>query len=372
MKHKTLLLTLKVFSATGGIEKVCRVAGKALYEIHLQGGGQTKIFSMHDGQGDAAANPYLPQELFTGFGAHKIKFVRRAVAAGMRANTVILSHINLLKVGWLIKRMNPRVRLILLAHGIEVWEPLSGIKKRMLAGCDLILPVSQFTKNKIMSLHGIAAEKCRVLNNCLDPFLPVVIYTGKDKELIGRYGFAAGDRVLLTLTRLAAGEQYKGYDKVLKAMERLVPQYPNLRYLIAGKYDAAEKERLDGLIAKMKLQGHVVFAGFVPEAELAAHFNLADMYVMPSSKEGFGIVFIEAMYYGLPVIAGYRDGSVDALRNGELGLLVDPDSTKDITTAIKKVLEAPGDFIPDQQLLETHFSYSRYKKKLREMLEMEL
>lgn len=368
MRSNTLFLTLKVFSATGGIEKVCRIAGKALNEINLQAGGRTKIYCMHDRQQDAAGNLYFPQEIFTGFGANKINFVYQAVKEAKETRLVIISHINLLLVGWLIKKLYPNVKLVMLAHGIEVWEPLGGFKKKMLALCDQILPVSEFTKNKMISLYALAPEKFTVLNNCLDPHLPIVINTGKSPALLSRYGLNADNKILLTLTRLATGERYKGYDHVLEALEGLVAEQPNLRYMIAGKYDAAEKKRLDTLIAKKNLQAIVVFAGFVPEEELAPHFRLADSYVMPSTKEGFGIVFIEAMYYGIPVIAGNKDGSVDALANGAFGLLIDPDDRTALTVAIKNILQNPQQFVPDRQQLEARFGYRVYKENVKKIM----
>jgi glycosyltransferase involved in cell wall biosynthesis len=108
-------------------------------------------------------------------------------------------------------------------------------------------------------------------------------------------------------------------------------------------------------------------AGFVAEEELAAHFMMADIYVMPSSKEGFGLVFIEAMFYGLPVIAGNADGSVDALLNGELGLLVDPQSAAAVKDAIEKVLANPEEFTPNWETLDANFGYDAYKQRIKEM-----
>ena len=89
---------------------------------------------------------------------------------------------------------------------------------------------------------------------------------------------------------------------------------------------------------------------------------------MPSYGEGFGIVFIEAMYYGLPVIAGNKDGSVDALLNGKLGLLVNPDKPEEITLAIKKVIDNKSAFKPDYNLLMQNFSYKVYKEKIEAAL----
>lgn len=101
---------------------------------------------------------------------------------------------------------------------------------------------------------------------------------------------------------------------------------------------------------------------------MAAHFNLADIYVMPSTKEGFGLVFIEAMHYGKPVIAGNKDGSADALDNGKFGLLIDPDNTTAITNAIKRMIQKPAYFIPDERKLHEKFSYSKYKEQLKEIV----
>ena len=74
----------------------------------------------------------------------------------------------------------------------------------------------------------------------------------------------------------------------------------------------------------LQLERHVIFCGKVPDAELADHYRLASVFALPSEKEGFGIVFLEALGCGLPVLAGNRDGSCDPLEDGRLGLLVDP------------------------------------------------
>jgi glycosyltransferase involved in cell wall biosynthesis len=73
------------------------------------------------------------------------------------------------------------------------------------------------------------------------------------------------------------------------------------------------------------------------------------------------------MFYGLPVIAGNADGSVDALLNGELGLLVDPQSAAAVRDAIEKVLANPEKFTPNWQTLDTNFGYDSYKQRIKEM-----
>jgi glycosyltransferase involved in cell wall biosynthesis len=366
MHNDLLFLTLRVFSATGGIEKVCRIAGKAFYENSIRNQQRFRIFSMHDGRDAAMDNPYFPSELFTGFGGHKTSFVQKAVLQGIQSRVVLLSHINLLLPAYLIKKMSPTTRIILLAHGIEIWGPISPRHQMMLSCCDEIVAVSQFTSDRIQEVHGIPASKCRVLNNCLDPFLPLPKNAVVSKAFYEKYHCSPDDRILFTLTRLAGTEHYKGYDKVLHAISQM--PIPRLKYLLAGKYDAVEKAALDALILELGLKDTVLLPGFVPDADVALLFSMADVYVMPSLKEGFGIVFIEAMYYGLPVIAGNADGSVDALLNGALGLLVNPQSVLEVKVAIEKILNDPLHYQPDAALLNQHFSYEGYKERVEALL----
>ena len=279
-----LFLTLRTFSATGGIEKVSRQVGKALYEL-TYGQGSFSVLSMYDHKEDINEK-YFPAAIFKGYAKRKSLFICDAARKGINKDTVILSHINLLLAGFLIKLFSPNTKLVLLAHGIEVWEPLPAWKKRMLNKCDLVLAVSNFTKNKMMEVHGFPAHKIKVLNNCLDPFLSLPVPDGKEALLMERYQLQQDDIILMTLTRLSSREKYKGYDSVLHSIRELKSTWPNIKYLVVGLYDAAEKQRLDGIIRQLGLTGDIIFAGFIPDEELAAHFQIADLYIMPSKKEG--------------------------------------------------------------------------------------
>lgn len=359
-----LFFTLKIFSATGGIEKVCRVAGKALYEIF---GNNLQVYCMHDKPNDAANNPYFPTKIFRAFAGSKIAASAKAISNGRKKNIVILSHINLLPVGYFIKKINPKVKLVLFTHGIEVWQPMVPRKKKMLQSCNSIFSVSNFTRQKMIELQHVDANKCFTLNNCLDPFLPNKDFTQKPDGLLEKYGIAQSEMVLMTLTRLAETERHKNYDKVIAAIASLHKKnYKNLVYLIAGKYTEDEKQFILQLADANKVK--VILTGFIEDKDLPEYFALADMYIMPSKKEGFGITFIEAMYYGLPVIAGNADGSADALDNGNLGILVNPDSVEEIEQAIEKILQHKTQYIPAKDILMDKFGFEPYKKKLQTLL----
>ena len=369
MHINVLFLTLRVFSATGGIEKVGRVVCKALTDLTAGDSlSSLALYSMYD-ETYEADEKYISPAVFKGFGQRKLQFVTAAIKKGCTAKVVLLSHINLLMIGYVIKLFCPGTKLILIAHGIEVWEPLKGFKKYMLHKCDKVVCVSEFTRQKMQDLFNLPMEKLVVLNNCIDPYLLPEQNENKDEKLLSKLGFTKNDLVLMTLTRLSSKELYKGYDQVLESVFELKKNYPSIKYLVVGKYDDPEKQRIDAIVERLSLKQQVVFTGFISDEELSRHYRVADLYVMPSKKEGFGIVFIEAMLYGLPVIAGNKDGSTDALLQGRLGQLVDPDDLAAITESIEKVMLNTSAYKPKRQLLMEHFGFEVYKQKLQTILQ---
>jgi len=362
------LLTLRLFSATGGIEKVGRLAGKALYENSVQQGrGQLAIWSLHDQTGDATSR-YFPARIVRAFSNHRLRFVLELLLKGPGYRQIVLSHINLLWPACLVKMIAPRTRLVLIAHGIEVWQPSSRFSRYLINKCDLVFPVSNYTKSRLQQWSGLPDHKIKVLNNCLDPFLPAPGQTGKSSALANSLGIQPNDFVWMMLSRLAATEHHKGYDLVLRSISELRSTYPGIRYILAGKYSDAEKQRLDQLVQALDIIRQVIFTGYLSDEALADYFNIADAYIMPSKKEGFGITFIEALFYGLPVIAGNQDGSVDALGNGEFGLFVHPGSQQEIKEAMQQVMNNRAAFVPNRQDVIEKFGYDTYRQHLAELL----
>ncbi len=340
-----------------------------MYEYGLEHNKPIRIYSMHDPADACQGNSYFPAEICKGFGAAKVSFITEAVNEGRKSSVVIISHINLVVVGWLIKKIAPTTKVILIAHGIEVWKHLDRKRMMMLDACDTILSVSSFTRDKIVEMHQLPIEKCAVLNNCIDPFLQRPSAKNRKEALVNRYGIKTTDTVILTLTRLSFKDRYKGYGYVLASLGEIIKTNSNIKYILAGSYEASEKKYLDELIEKYGLKNHVIITGFIADEELPALFSLADIYIMPSMKEGFGIVFVEAMYYGVPVIAGNADGSTDALLQGELGILINPEDEQTITEALNKMIKNYRAYIPNHQLLMHHFGYTAYKRKLEGFLQ---
>lgn len=359
-----LFLTLKTFSFTGGIEKACRSMIKALDEIQ----NPFNVWSMYDSPKNFDKR-YTSPSNFYGFSGEKISFGINCIKAAFKFDKVILSHINLLLFGKIIKTIKPSVKVILWAHGIEVWRNLPSWKKKFLIEKAEIWAVSNYTKQQLTTLHQIPENRIKVLNNTLDPLLDLPTTFGKDVDILNRYHIDEDYFTLFTLTRLSSTEHLKNYDLVIDAVQKLKVNYPQLKYLIGGKADEDEKQRLTELIAEKQLANQIKLIGFVDEKEITKHYKTADCFILPSKKEGFGIVLIEAGAHGCQVIAGDKDGSTDAMLNGKLGQLVDPDDVDAIAVAIEHAV-ANKNHHPklQQQLTIENFGFETYKNKVAQLL----
>ena len=250
---------------------------------------------------------------------------------------IISTHVNFAPVGRLARKWTS-ARFAAVGHGIEVWNiPKAGVRNA-LRTADQLIAVSDFTRIRMAEEIDVAKERIELLPNTFDEnrFVPAP----KSEKLFQRYQITKEQPVILTVARMEATEQYKGYENVLLALPEILARFPNARYLIVG--DGRDRKRVVGLSRKLRVEGNVVFAGYVPNEELAEHYNICDVFAMPSKGEGFGIVFLEALGCGKPVIAGNKDGSAEPLLHGKLGRLVDPDSVEQIADAICSTLSEVG------------------------------
>jgi phosphatidyl-myo-inositol dimannoside synthase len=158
------------------------------------------------------------------------------------------------------------------------------------------------------------------------------------QDLVERYKLQ-GRKVIMTLARLAGFERYKGIDEILEVLPALLQSEPTLTYVIVG--DGDDQDRLQAKAFSLGVADRVVFTGFVQEAQKADYLRLADVFALPGKGEGFGIVYLEAMACGVPVVGSELDGSREALLDGELGELADPTNPQSVQTCIMRALAKP-------------------------------
>jgi len=316
----------------GGIGAYARELARALASAH-----EVELFGKADRDGEweglrLRGSGRAPAALASvSFGA----LVTRACAM-RRPDLVVSCHVNFGPVARIASRLR-RIPYAIVAHGIDVGPGLAAVRARALRDASAVWPVSRWTAALVQAI-GVDPARVSIVPNTVDEgrFTP----GPKPPALLQRYALAPDEKVVLTVARLEASEAYKGCDRVIEALPTVVEKSRRVRYVIVG--NGTDEPRLKALAAQRGVSEHVTFAGFVASGDLADLYRLADVFAMPSSGEGFGIVFLEAMASGVPVMGGNRDGSVDALADGALGMLVDPRDTAAIAQAISALLRREG------------------------------
>ncbi len=290
---------------------------------------------------------------------YALKLLQTLVSAGP-FDVVVCGHINLLPMAWFARILSGG-RLVLIIHGIDAWKPTaSPVANLLVRRVDSIVSVSAVTRERFVAWSGVGTERIHLLPNSIDAarFSP----RPKRDALVRKYSLE-GKTVVMTMGRLVSAERYKGFDEILEVLPELIEHVPGLVYMIAGEGD--DRVRLQSKAGRLGIRGRVVFTGFVPEEQKCDYYNLADAFVMPSRGEGFGIVFLEAMACGIPVVGSLADGSREALCEGALGELVNPSDPQGILRAILAALQRPRG-VPDG--LE-YFSYANFERRVHQLMD---
>ncbi|AKG23968.1 glycosyltransferase [Calothrix sp. 336/3] len=287
-----------------------------------------------------------------------------------RPSLIISSHLNFTVVAYLLKRITG-IPYWAVAHGVDAWNITNPALKTALYNADNILAVSRYTRDRLLQEQDIDPGKVSILPNTFDSGRFQIAV--KPKYLLQRYGLKSNQPVILTIARLASSDGYKGYDQVIQALLEIRRQIPDVHYILAGKGD--DQSRIEQIISDLNLQDNVTLPGFVPDDELCDHYNLCDVFAMPSRGEGFGIVYLEALACGKPTLGGNQDGAIDALCFGELGALVDPLDVDAIAKTLMQILQGtypnPLMYQPEalrQKVIDT-FGFERFQENLAELIQ---
>lgn len=291
----------------------------------------------------------------------KASFIR-AVLSSLKNGVfdlILCAHINLLPISQLAAMRSGAPQLLGI-YGIDAWQPTSSKLVNFLARrISNVYSISEVTRDRFLQWSVGKKKQVYLLPNAIH--LNAYGQGAKPEDLVSEYGLA-GKKVIMTLGRMSAAEGYKGFDEILEVMPDLLNEHPDLHYLAVG--DGDDRSRLQQKAVDLKLKDHVTFTGWVDEDRKADVFRLADAYVMPSYGEGFGFVFLEAMACGLPVVASGTDGGREAVRDGKLGLLVDPKEPQQLKAAINSVLVKPRT-IPEGL---DYFAFPAFRQRYYEML----
>ncbi|MBO0350465.1 glycosyltransferase family 4 protein [Phormidium pseudopriestleyi FRX01] len=310
---------LEIFSREGGIQSYVRDILRVYGDWASREGRVGEVLLLRDGpdcENTFEGNPGLRFQYFKALSLMWGR-VKLAVALGNqlvlhRPRRVFCGHINLVPLVQVLCQPLG-IPYTVLTYGKEVWEPLPKMAQLGLQKASRLWTISRYSRDRVCEANGLQPQRFDLLPCAVDErlFTP----GPKSLELIERYGLE-GCKVLMTVARLWSGDIYKGVDVTIRALPEIAQAQPDVKYLVIGRGD--DQPRLQGLAQELGVSDRVVFAGFVPTQELTAHYRVADAYIMPS-QEGFGIVYLEAMACGKPVLSGDADGSADPLQDGKLG-----------------------------------------------------
>jgi phosphatidylinositol alpha-1,6-mannosyltransferase len=332
-----IIITTQCFPPKlGGIENLMGGLAQSL----ASAGRQVKVFA------DASRDPgHFPSFTVTRYGGFKPlrRFLKaRDVTRACRSHGVE----GLFADSWKsIERLGKvPVPVSVLAHGMEFPASPTPSKARRIraalarAGC--VIASSSYTASLVAPYLDQARTRLVVINPPIgpQPEPPADERNALEAIINGR------SPVIASLSRL---EPRKGIDSVIDALPALIARHPSLVYLVAGGGD--DRQRLEELARERGVSPAVTFLGAVNADRKAALYSVANVFAMPTrregnSVEGFGIVYLEAGWYGLPALATRDGGAVDAVREADTGLLCLPRDANDVAEKLERlIVDARGE-----------------------------
>lgn len=355
---KTLLICPDLFNAEGGIARIMRLYLRALCEHAAPGDEVGCVTQLDDGDTSARLQSLLGEHRarVDNSAGNRVRFLFLVLRRSRGCRRIVCGHLHELIIARLAQLIRPGLDYYLVAHGIEVWRPYSLLERAALRGARRIFCVSEHTRRQMLRFEpSLVPERLVVLPNTFDP-----VFTSAPRGAPR----PDGNPRILVVSRLANSDPYKGVDLMIEAMPAIRRQFPHAQLRIVGGGDA--RPRLEALAARHAPAGAVQFLGFVDDAGLREEYEGCDLFALPSRKEGFGLVYLEAMSHGKPCLAA-RAGGAPEVVDDRVGALVEYGNVEQIALAVADIVRHPR--APEALAARVaQFSYPNFSAKLAALL----
>jgi len=327
---KRILLLIPGTQTIGGMQKRDNLLIKAMDYYLSQEGGFLNVLALNDrANKETKKQNLLKSTRFISFNGNRIMFFLQSVKEFLLADVVFYGLLGFTPLV-LIQNLFPRnIKSYLLMHGVEVWEKRKGPYSLAVSTLTGVVSVSTYTLERYLQVYQVPSSQRKFI-------LPNSLGIEEKIEKIPFDKANLGELNLLSVARLSSTERYKGIDTVIEAMPTLLRSFPNLHYTIIG--DGTDKERLQQLATDLNVSSSVIFKGYISENELDLEYSNCTIFVLPSAGEGFGIVFLEAMAKGKPVIAARSGGTPEVVKDFETGLLIEYGNVRELEESILRLL----------------------------------
>jgi phosphatidylinositol alpha-1,6-mannosyltransferase len=350
MAGVNVLLGAESLSAgNGGICRVARLIARVLSEELVAGRINARSLILSDAE--LTTDIGLPGRAMSG---HRGAFLVANTLATPRHTHFIYDFVGLARAHcWLPPLRRPFMTYI---HGIEIWEGTREDRLRWARRSSLLLSNSAYTRDRAHRTHGgfDHAKVCWLATEEDEP-APIVVNQGPPTLLIiGRI-----DR-----------RRYKGHDALIDCWPRVRQSVPDARLVIVGRGPGLEAVRQKA--TNSPVADAIELRGFVPDARMGTVWAESTAFAMPSLGEGFGLVYIEAMRHGLPVIASIHDAAPEVNIDEETGYNVNLQNPCELPERIvhllrnRDIAESLG--CRGRKRWQTHFRYSSFRERFLQHL----
>lgn len=371
-KNRFLLVLPGAFGPAGGLEMYDRLIIKGLQQIARERGGACEALVLLDEDGHADArylDPDAPK--LRAFAGSRPRFSAKALerVALFRPDLVVFGHVHFSPLALAVRALRPTAKQWFLTYGIDVWRRLKPLERAAILTAQSTLSISDYTRVQLCKHNGVPTSAVQLLPCALDPFWAA--------DYAGKTGLPSPDParpLLLTVARLAESERYKGMDQVIRALPALAKTIPGIRYAIVGT--GSDRARLEQVARDHGVADRVEFRGRVSSEALAAAYAESSLFVMPSAKEGFGIVFLEAALFNKASIGGNHGGTPEVIADGETGRLVTYDDVEGFARVCAELLSDPEALALMGQRararLDERFTDATFVSTLRQLVQRQL
>lgn len=253
-------------------------------------------------------------------------------------------------------------------HGLELERArLEPAHRKALLGAWRLLANSEATRARLLAIEPTLKARIRVTPNCIDP------RNIERWEAIRMAESPSREPAALIVGRMWSEERGKGHDELIEAWPTVVAGIPGAELWVVGAGD--DRPRLEDRARELGQETSVRFLGRVSDGELSCLYRRASLFAMPSRQEGFGLVYAEAMWHGLPCLASTADAGAEVVRSEVTGVLVPYGDVQAIAETVVKVLGST-EYVrllgaQGRAEAESRFSYERFAADIVAALEIE-
>jgi glycosyltransferase involved in cell wall biosynthesis len=349
-----------------------RLLIKAFHEIAVERGGECETLLLLDEPGHLDARYFDPTLARPrGFGGSRLRFAAALLERTVRfePSLIIFGHVNFSPVALMARALRPSAAQWFITHGIEVWRRMSPQQRLAVRTANRVFAVSDYTRKQLVRHNDVPLSLVGLLHCALDP-----IWAADFARRTTETAIDPARPTLLTVARLAETERHKGIEQVIRALPAVAERIPGVRYVVVG--DGADRPRLERVARDLGLASRVEFRGRVSPQALAEAYAESSLFVMPSAKEGFGIVFLEAALFHKASIGGAHGGTPEVIADGETGRLVRYDDVPGLAATCIDLLADPARLAVmgagAHRRLQERFTYPTFLDTLRAQVQSQL